>query len=116
MKPNPLPENYRVDVRTVRVEGEEIYGQCRYDEEKLIINPRKGDVINTIIHEKLHANYPAMPHDKVYENASKIESKMTLPEMAMELLQIHERSVNPPLGKRDMVYTECSNIISRNVK
>ena len=76
---------------------------------------KKGDVVNTIIHEKLHAQYPKMSHENIYKNASKIESSMSLPEMAIELLQTHERSLNPPPYKREMVYSEVSNIISRNI-
>ncbi len=56
-----------------------------------------------------------MAHEDIYKNADKIEGSLTLPQMAMELLQTHERSLNPPY-KREMVYTEANKIISRNVK
>ena len=92
-----------------------VYGQTRYESEELVINPKKGDVVNTIIHEKLHANYPDMPHNEVYANAAKIEGKMTLPEMAKELLEVHERSKYPKY-KRDIVYTEASKVIKSEVK
>ena len=92
-----------------------VYGRTNYRDEEIVINPKKGDVVNTIIHEKLHANYPDMPHDEVYRNAEKIESKMTLPEMALELLEIHERSKNP-ISKRDVVYTETSKVITDVIK
>ena len=94
-----------------------VYGQTRYgsNDEEIVINPKKGDVVNTIIHEKLHANYPDMPHNEVYANAAKIEGKMTLPEMAKELLEVHERSKYPKY-KRDIVYTEASKVIKSEVK
>ena len=87
-----------------------VYGQTDYGKEEIRINPKAGDVVNTIIHEKLHANYPNMPHDEVYATAVKIEGKMTLPEMAKELLEVHERS-KYPIPKRDVVYTEVSKVI-----
>lgn len=92
-----------------------VYGLTDYGNEEIKINPKKGDVVNTIIHEKLHANYPNMPHDEVYANALKIESKMTLPEMAQELLEVHERSKYPKY-KREIVYTEASKVIKSEVK
>lgn len=91
------------------------YGDWNPKDGMIRINPKKGDVVNTIIHEKLHDNYPEMDHEKVYENAAKIESKMTLPEMAMELLDTHAKAMNPVCKPRDMVHTEVSNIISRKV-
>lgn len=91
------------------------YGQTNFRDEEIKINPKKGDVVNTIIHEKLHANYPDMPHDEVYANADRIESKMTLPEMAQELLDVHDRSMHPQY-KREMVYTEVSKVIKSEIK
>ena len=116
MKANPLPENYRVEERRVRHEGQEIYGQTRYDEENLIINPKKGDVVNTIIHEKLHANYPDMDHEKIYENAAKIEGAMTLPEMAQDLMIIHLASQAPDKNPVKITYTgEVPKVIKREI-
>lgn len=91
------------------------YGTTDFNKEEIAINPKMGDVVNTIIHEKLHANYPNMPHDEVYANAAKIEGKMTLPEMAKELLEVHERSKYPKY-KREIVYTEASKVIKSEVK
>lgn len=92
-----------------------VYGDTNYRDEEIRINPAKGDVVNTIIHEKLHANYPDMPHDEVYTNAAKIEGSMTLPDMARELLEVHERSRNP-VYKREVVYTEASKVVNSNMK
>ncbi len=65
------------------------YGDHNAETDHIRINPKKGDVVNTIIHERLHHDFPNMAHDKVYENASKIESKMSLPEMAGAMLAVH---------------------------
>ena len=92
-----------------------VYGLTDFRNEEIKINPKAGDVVNTIIHEKLHANYPNMPHDEVYANAAKIESKMTLPDMAKELLEVDQRSKYPKY-KREIVYTEASKVIESNIK
>jgi len=116
MRKNPLKPEFEVIVKpTVKLGGEKIYGYADLNEEKMVVGKKPGDLLNTIIHEKLHLNYPNMSHDKVYENASRIEQTMTLPEMAQELLDVHDRSLNPP-HKREIVYTESSNIISNNIK
>ena len=107
----PKEENFNITIDTKIP----VYGSTNYGDEEIRINPKKGDVVNTIIHEKLHANYPNMPHDDVYKNAAKIESKMTLPEMAKELLEVHERSKYPKY-KREIVYTEASKVIKSEVK
>lgn len=113
---NPLKENLEVVIKpTVKLGNKKLYGYADLNEEKIVIARKPGDVINTIIHEKLHINYPKMDHDKIYEEALKIEGKMTLPEMAQELLEVHKRSMNPPY-KREITHTEYSNIISQNIK
>ena len=116
MKDISLPPEYNVEIKpTVRVsidgKKQQIYGLCSYAEEKIVIGTKLGDVINTIIHEKLHAKYPNMSHEEVYRQADKIEGQMTLLEMAQ---QFHQRSLNP-VYKREMTYTEVSNIISRKI-
>lgn len=85
IKPHELEMPASVEVNT-RLQH---YGDYRYANEHMRINPRRGDVVNTIIHEKLHHNFPDMEHDKIYENAAKIESKMSLPEMAKEIMTVH---------------------------
>lgn len=92
-----------------------VYGQTDYGKEEIRINPKRGDVVNTIIHEKLHASYPDMPHEEVYANARAIESKMTLPEMAQELLEIDARS-RQPVYKRQVHYTTASRVVSQIIR
>lgn len=96
---NEFDPNLKVVVKpVVKLDGEKIYGYANHDEKKIVIATKPGDVLNTVIHEKLHINYPNMPHEKVYENARKIEGAMTLPEMANELLRTHFRATNPPFS------------------
>ena len=111
---NPTTDELEVKVQpNVTLGGNKLYGYADLDKDKIVVATKPRDVLNTIIHEKLHVNYPNMDHDKIYENAAKIEAAMTIPEMARELLDIHDRSMNPPY-KREITFTEASNIISSN--
>lgn len=89
-------------------------GDTNYDLERVRINLKKGDVLNTIIHEELHENKPEMPHAQVYKNADKIEGSMSLPEMAMKLLEAHEKTLIPAKPKTKIV--EVEKIISQSIK
>lgn len=79
------------------------------------INPKKGDVVNTIIHEQLHNADWGMPHDEVYATADKIESQLSLPEQAKLLMDTHEAAMNSP-KKREIHHTTASKVISRIIK
>lgn len=79
------------------------------------INPKKGDVVNTIIHEELHNADWNLEHPKVYEMAKKIESQMTLPEMAEKLLQTYDLAMHAP-HKREYTVTAASKVIKRIIK
>lgn len=85
------------------------------NEGRMEINPKRGDVVDTIIHENLHLIDPQMDHDKVYREADRIESKMSLPEMAHTLMQAHERS-RYPIHRREITHTVASNVISTSIK
>lgn len=91
-----------------------VYGRT-YENGKIEINPKKGDVVNTIIHEQLHNADWNMEHGKVYETAHKIESQMTLPEQAALLMKTHEAAMNP-VHRREIKYTKASKIISQVIK
>lgn len=91
-----------------------VYGRT-YADGTVEINPKKGDVVNTIIHEKLHNADWEMEHEQVYKNANKIESQMSLPEMAQLLLDTHEASLHQK-HHREITHTKASNVISVNVR
>ena len=54
------------------------------DEEKQIIrvNPRKGKLLNTIIHEELHRLHPDWTEAKVRKTSKKKETALTMAEAA----------------------------------
>ena len=87
------------------------YGETNYADQTVTINPGMGDVVNTIIHEKLHVQYPDMPHDEVYRKAFEIESSMGIKEMG-DMLQETAKEIN----KGRLVRTVVSKVIKSNVK
>ena len=90
------------------------YGDTSMDG-KIRINPKKGDVVNTIIHENLHNADWNMDHPKVYQMADKIESQMSLPEMAQLIMDTHMKAMNPP-HVREIKQTYASKVVERKVK
>ena len=58
------------------------YGDTDDEKKRIRINPAKGDVVNTILHEKLHKARPKATEKQVRKIAKKQEAKMSLPQMA----------------------------------
>lgn len=54
------------------------YGDIDFDKKIIRINPRHGDLLNTIIHEELHRKYPDKPEKWIKKRAKKEESALTL--------------------------------------
>lgn len=79
------------------------------------INPKKGDVVNTIIHEALHAQDWKAPEKKVIRDSHKIEGRMTLPQMAQLLLDTHAKAQAQP-KRRQITYTTASKVTRRVIK
>lgn len=85
------------------------------DQGEMTVNLKRGDVLNTIIHEQLHVDSPRMAHRSVYKRAYEIEGKMSLREMGETLVHAHDRMLNP-IRKREMVHTTVSKVISSVIK
>jgi len=90
------------------------YGETHYGPEVIKINPTRGDVINTIIHERLHADNPQMEEDEVRKKSHEIEGEMSLPEMAGILLDTHAKSQEPK--GREVIETIASKVIKSEIK
>ena len=55
-----MPKDYSIEVDNhIRAYGE------TYSDGRIKINVAKGDVVNTVIHEKLHADNPGMNEKQV---------------------------------------------------
>ena len=81
---------YKVDKRM------HSYGEIDYDKGLIRVNPRKGDLINTVIHEDLHKKYPDKPEKWINKKAKKVECSLSVPQ-AMNLLKKLQRRKD---GKR----------------
>lgn len=105
------PENYHVEVNN-RIP---YYGDCNYTEERIRINTKKGDVVNTIIHENLHAHHPELSEEQVIKRSARVEGKMSLTEAATLLMTTAakaEAKTGPGLNIR---HTSASKVVSSNV-
>ena len=58
------------------------YGESDLEKKVLKVNPKKGEVVNTLIHEKLHMAHPKMGEKKVRKMSEKMERKMSLTKQA----------------------------------
>ena len=102
-------------VKEVKINnGMDPYGRA-WSDGRMEINLKRGDVVNTIIHENLHLKDPMMPHGTVYRESDKIEVGMTLPKMAALLLETHDRMLNP-IHQRAITRTIASKVVSSIVK
>jgi len=66
------------------------YGEIDYDNGVIRINPRKGELLNTILHEEEHRLYPNKTEREVRKSAEKKESELTISK-AINLLKKYMR-------------------------
>ncbi len=79
MPKRKIAYKYKID-KTLK-----IYGYCDWDNKEIVINPAKGGLIDTIIHEELHRKHPYWSERKVIAKTKKIESRMSV-KQARDLL------------------------------
>jgi hypothetical protein len=90
------------------------YGMASSDG-TITLNLKKGDVLDTIIHENLHMKDWGMPHSKIYPETDRIEGNMSLREAGETFLKAHDRMLNP-IRTREYVRTVASKVVSSSVK
>lgn len=54
------------------------YGECDFENKTIKVNPKKGDLLNTIIHEELHRKHPEKSEKWVKDKSKKIERGLTV--------------------------------------
>jgi len=69
------------------------YGEIDYDKQVIRVNPRKGDLVNTIVHEELHRKYPDWSERKVKKESKKKEQSLSISQV-QRLLKKYQRSRN----------------------
>jgi len=66
-------------------------GEIDYEKKRIRINPKKGDVVNTIYHEEVHRQYPNWSEKRVRKEAKKRETYASLKQIAKKLLKYAKR-------------------------
>lgn len=84
--------------------------------ETIKLNVKKGNVVDTIIHERLHAENPGMSEREVRERTGKIEGTMPLVEQANLLVQTALEAKGTERGKLNIHRTQTSKVVSRKVR
>jgi len=69
------------------------YGECNYETKTIRVNPRKRDLLNTIIHEELHRQHSGWSETKVKKESVKKEQSLTIAQAA-KLLKKYQRNTN----------------------
>ena len=53
-------------------------GDADLENNHIRVNPKKGGLLNTIIHENLHIQHPKMKEKNIAKEALRIEKKLTV--------------------------------------
>lgn len=62
-------------------------GEIDFDKKTIRVNPRKKALVNTIIHEELHKQFPNKTEKWVYKKADEKEKKMGIQQQIRLLLK-----------------------------
>jgi hypothetical protein len=76
-----------------------IYGWCLYDEDLLLVDPRKSP-IRTAYHECLHYLYPEWSETKVLRVESRMINKLSMLEIAQFMKHISSKLYKSELSKK----------------
>jgi hypothetical protein len=52
------------------------FGDIDYKKKIIRVNPTKGDLVNTILHEEMHRQHPDMPHRTLHKKVQKQIARM----------------------------------------
>jgi hypothetical protein len=68
------------------------YGEIDYDKKVIRVNPsyKRGELLNTIIHEELHRKHPDWNEKKVKKESTKREKSLTIAD-AVKILKKYQR-------------------------
>ena len=72
------------------------YGETDFDKKRIRVNPRKGDLINTVIHEELHKAYPDKSEKWIKNKSKKQEATLSVAD-AVKLLKKYKKK---PKGRK----------------
>lgn len=67
------------------------YGEINYEKGVIRVNPRKGGLLNTILHEEEHRRYPNKTEKRVRKAAARKEKSLTISQ-AVSILKKYQRN------------------------
>jgi len=62
------------------------YGEIDYDKKRIRVNPAKGELVDTVLHEELHKRYPSKTEKQIKVKAKQRQKHLTI-RGAMKLLK-----------------------------
>jgi hypothetical protein len=68
-------------------------GEIDFEKKLIRVNPRKREIVNTILHEELHRRYPKKNEKWIKKKAKEKESKLSIP-ATIKLLKKYKRGKN----------------------
>ena len=69
------------------------FGEIDFDNKSIRINPKKGEMLNTMVHEEVHRKYPDASERWVKKRTTKEEKALSLGQ-AMTLIKKYQRRQN----------------------
>ena len=69
------------------------FGEIDFEKKSIRINPKKGEVLNTIVHEEVHRKYPDKSEAWVKKRSRKEEKALSLGD-AIALMKKYQRRQN----------------------
>jgi hypothetical protein len=71
------------------------FGDIDYNKKIIRVNPTKGDLVNTVLHEEMHRKHPDMPHrtlhKKVQQKIARMDIKAHLKVLKKLLKKIQQK-------------------------
>lgn len=72
------------------------YGETDFNKKKIKVNPSKGDLVNTVLHEELHAKHPNKPEKWIKAKADKAEKKISVKKTVKMLKEYVPKTKSKP--------------------
>lgn len=86
--------SYKIDKKI------KLYGLCDFENRLITINPTRGGLINTIIHEELHRKHPDWSERAVIQKSKQIESRLSIKQSRDLLDDLIEKLKSTKYAKR----------------
>ena len=75
------------------------YGEVDFQKKQIRVNPKKRDLLNTIVHEELHKKHPVKSEKWIKKRTAKVESKLTIKKATKLLSRYGKKTKKRKRGK-----------------